>query len=413
MVITEHEYLYCGTTDNLLNRTLSEKHFGMLESFILSNTNNDTYQIMKLSQKANRKIIKVQEYVGLIQLKDGFQIEILPKIHTNNNDISTTKRIFLEMLQSVFKLNLKKFSIANVGVVKNTIFEVFIETFISEVENILKFGLYSNYEEISANENFLSGKLLISKNLCENYIHKEKFFIQYDVFSENCSENRLIKSTLLLLKDISNGINRSSIVKLLNHFHSIKPSRNYSMDFSNCTRNRNNYLYENALNFAKVFLSHRGFSTFSGNTVSYALLFSMNDIFEKYVANLIKKSYLQYDVTIQDTSKYLFEGFTKRFNLRPDIVIRENSKVKYILDTKWKLLSKHDVDIQDMYQMYTYSKRFNCTEVILLYPKTEGISIEETSYHTDDGTSISIEFIDLNEVVLEKKPIILKAKGTS
>lgn len=397
LTVMEYETIYCGNQDSIEERTISQEHFSSLENLILSN-DDDTPQIMKISQVNHRKVIKVQQYVGLIQLKDGFQIEILPKICTSGN-IQDVKKIFLEMLKSVLNISYKRANVSSLDVANITIFDVFIRMFIDEVKNIIDYGISYNYQDIYSNERFFNGKLLLEKHLLENCIHKERFFIQHDTFTPNCSENKLIKSTLILLYGITkDSNNKKDIYQILQYFDTVEPSKNYDLDFSKC---RNNHTYDIALNIAKVFLKNKSFTNYHGDSITYALLFPMSSIFEKYVSKIVLKMYPQYDITVQDTSKYLFEN-TKRFNLRPDIVLREHSNVRYIIDTKWKILdhnkSTYGIDIQDMYQMYAYSKAFKCNDIILLYPKPSH-SIEETSYYTSDGVSISIRFIDLHEIV--------------
>lgn len=65
-----------------------------------------------------------------------------------------------------------------------------------------------------------------------NSIHKERFFIEYDEFNANRAENKLLKSTLLLLarKSVS-AANQADIRNLLVLFSEISPSKDYEKDF--------------------------------------------------------------------------------------------------------------------------------------------------------------------------------------
>jgi 5-methylcytosine-specific restriction enzyme subunit McrC len=186
----------------------------------------------------------------------------------------------------------------------------------------------------------------------------------------------------------------------------VELSKNYALDFANCTENRNNRIYQNALSIAKVFLKRETFTNYSGDGIAYALLFPMETIFEKYVANLVKTSYPQYNVTPQDTSTHLLGS---DFLLKPDIVIRDNLSVRCIIDTKWKVLDNtrphYGIDIKDMYQVYAYAKRFNCNDVVLLYPKPNA-TIEDIIY-TGDGVNISIRCLDLYDVTINNRSLNL------
>lgn len=48
-------------------------------------------------------MVSIKNYVGLIQMKNGFQIQVLPKISFGEEDEGNvqTKRVFLRMLRSM------------------------------------------------------------------------------------------------------------------------------------------------------------------------------------------------------------------------------------------------------------------------------------------------------------------------
>ena len=69
---------------------LPEGTFDALEDFVLSNNNRDTdaLDIMGISvKKGIGKIITAKNYVGVITMKDGTTIEILPKIYSQEQTI--------------------------------------------------------------------------------------------------------------------------------------------------------------------------------------------------------------------------------------------------------------------------------------------------------------------------------------
>ena len=72
------------------------------------------------------------------------------------------------------------------------------------------------------------------------------------------------------------------------------------------------------------------------------------------------------------------------FYMEPDISLmtpggRGVENVKFILDTKWKRIdetadgskSKHPISQADVYQLYSYGKRYGCNTVALIYPRTQ------------------------------------------
>ena len=116
-------------------------------------------------------------------------------------------------------------------------------------------------------------------------------------------------------------------------------SVNYTKDFSQVTIDRNTKDYEMLMQWSKVFLLNKSFTTFSGKSTSRALLFPMESVYESYVAQQMKKVFgpAGWEVSSQDKGYYLFTEPRKQFALRPDIVCQRDGRT-VIMDTKWKSL---------------------------------------------------------------------------
>jgi 5-methylcytosine-specific restriction enzyme subunit McrC len=199
--IREYESFVRGDSPFSNLRFLPEKTFDSLEAFILENSTSGTKgasDFFTLGVKRGiGKTITACNYVGLIAMKDGTIIEILPKIYSKNElSLDDTKKILLTMLKSLKDITFKDFEMTRLKVEKTTLFEIFISMFVQEVIALTKQGLRSSYQTIESNEQFIKGKIQHARNLKENLIHKERFSLQFDEFNMNRSENRLIKSTL-------------------------------------------------------------------------------------------------------------------------------------------------------------------------------------------------------------------------
>ncbi len=416
---------------------LDKESFDLLVQFIEENHASDDnadamdfFTICRSKDRSVGQIIKVKNYVGLIQLKNGYQIEILPKIDLSNgkntrekDNIEETKKIFLRMLLSLKDFSGKISNHANLNACKMNIYEIFINMYLEQTKALVKQGLKSSYTEQEDNLKFFKGKLNINEHIKYNFAHKERFYVSYDEFMPNRAENKLIKATLLKLKKItSSAQNSKEIYQLLGYFDNIDVSTNFDNDFSKTSIDRSTKLYEPLMRWSKVFLYNKSFTNFSGSTVSYSLLFPMEKIFESYVAQQIKQilSPRGWDISIQDKEYHLFYKHVKDskqstsgypvFSLRPDIVIRSNNNesnntITVVLDTKWKRLNKnnsnYNISQGDMYQMYAYSKKCNCSYVWLLYPKTEDMNMEvmdvffKSKDGSKDGTILQVFFVDL------------------
>ena len=383
--------------------------FDILEEFILSNKNRDVeaLEFMNISvRKGIGKVITAKNYVGIIEIKDGINIEILPKIYSQEYVTEAkVKKLVMDMLKTLRKSPYKSLQVANVSVDKMNIFEIFIRMFINEVLLIVKKGLKSNYETIESNERVFKGKMKFAQQIKYNYAHKEQSYVEYDEFNTNCPENKLLKSTLLYLYKNTHSLkNKNDIKMLLNSFLEVEKSINYEDDFNRIiAADRNKKDYTTALLWSKIFLMGKSFTSFSGSKIAFVLLFPMENLFESYVAEVLRRNLNKsaYNISIQDKTHHLFDEPNKKFLLKPDIVVKnkkDNNIV--ILDTKWKLLSgqksNYSISQSDMYQMYAYSKKYGAENVILLYPNTEKIIVNKPiEFKSKDGISVKVRFIDL------------------
>ena len=190
----------------------------------------------------------------------------------------------------------------------------------------------------------------------------------------------------------------------------VRPSMNYQKDFSKVVIDRNTKDYEMLIRWSRVFLLNKSFTTFSGGHNARALLFPMEQVFEAYVAQQLKKVLLDldWDVSIQDKGYYLFDS-PRQFALRPDIVITRENGTRIILDTKWKRLVdvpriNYGISQTDMYQMYAYAKKYETLdygtpEVWLLYPDNQEMRHHsDISFESDDGVKAQLFFVDVADI---------------
>ena len=399
---------------------IPQKTFDELKKFILLNRDNsdDGLELMGISYKKGvGEVITAKNYVGMISMKDGTTVEILPKICSkiDDKDGSEAKKLIVKMLKTLRKSPFKNIQTSTVNIAKMDIFEIFIRMFVEEIFTIVKHGLKCTYDTVEENSNRFKGKMLFSKQIKFNFAHKERSYVEYDEFNTNRSENRLIKSTLsLLYRQTKSSKNKTDIKTLLNAFSEVPESVNYDTDFSKCISDRNTKDYSRAMIWCRIFLKGKSFTSFAGSDVAYALLFPMETLFESYIACLIKKEINsdEYTVSAQDKTYHLFEK-PEIFSLRPDIVItRKSDNTVFVMDTKWKLLNDvpptYGISQSDMYQMYAYQKKYNAENVTLIYPSTDAVpDSQEISFDSGDGVKVNVKFVDLFDVKTSIKNLLL------
>ena len=405
-ILKEFEYLQYkdNTKDNFIKKDI----FDSLEKFVLEN--EKTAQYLKITTKNGfGKVLQAQNYVGVIQTKDGTTIEILPKI--KNATTEKSKDILIKMLKTLKNSPFKNLSVANLKSSKIPLFEIFISMFLEELTVLVRNGIKSDYISKEENLKFLKGKLKISEQIKYNTIHKERFFVQYEEFISNRVENRLIKTTLQFLYNKSKiNKNQQRIREFLFVFDEIEISHNIKTDFSKIKLNRQMKDYQQVLLWCKTFLFENSFSPYKGNDIAFALLFDMNLLFESFVYSYLKKSSNFQDIKSQDRTHHLaYENGIGRFRLKPDIVINGG---KIIADTKWKILSEdkayNGVLQDDMYQLYAYGTKYdNCEKIYLIYPFDELIIKNSYNYFKNKELKLDILFFDVYKKEFKGKNIEL------
>jgi 5-methylcytosine-specific restriction enzyme subunit McrC len=388
------------------NLVVSKKVFDEIKQFILKNTEQALF-LKPLYKNGLGEILQAQNYVGVIQTKDGTTIEILPKIQ--NVDENKSKDILINMLKTLKKSPFKNFNTANLKASKMPLLEIFISMFLEELSKLIQKGIKSDYVQKEENLKFLKGKLKISEQIKHNTIHKERFFVQYEEFSSDRVENRLIKTTLeYLYKKSKSNKNQQRIREFLFVFDEIKVSHNIKTDFEKIKLNRQMKDYEQVLLWSKTFLLENSFSPYKGNDIAFALLFDMNLLFESYVYDYLRKNGKFENIKNQDKKHHLaYENQNGKFALKPDIVIDEG---KIIVDTKWKILSleksNQGISQSDMYQLYAYGTKYeNCEKLYLIYPKDEVEKGNLYHYYEDKKLPLKILFFDLENLQNNEKLI--------
>jgi 5-methylcytosine-specific restriction enzyme subunit McrC len=92
-------------------------------------------------------------------------------------------------------------------------------------------------------------------------------------------------------------------------------------------------------------------------------MFDMNRLWEEYVLQILRKG---------NDGSWQIKGqesqlFWRRKTIRPDIVL-EKEGVKYVIDTKWKVIDSNRPSDADLKQMYVYNHHWNAQQSMLLYP---------------------------------------------
>ncbi|WP_445767606.1 McrC family protein [Rheinheimera sp.] len=357
--------------------------------------------------------IRATSYVGIVQVSESTQIEILPKLDLGEND-DNARDILLKMLAAVYQLQLDPLALpAVLEHEKVTLLECLVSPFLTEVEKLLRIGLRAQYLRVQENEPFLRGKLLIADNMRLNNINHARFYCEYDIFSQNRPENRLLHSTLEMLHRYCRlASNKQRCYRLLQEFAHIPRSQDARTDLDAWDNSHDNRHYKTLFGWCHMLLGLNP-SLKTGKTLHFSLLFPMEKLFECYVTHILQKKlagnkqhWQLYDQDKHRFGKWLANDTSTEkddaFALIPDMLIKTQAQTQLLLDAKWKKVqtsqSGYNISQADLYQMFTYVHYFQPQSrlAFLIYPKTgnfkAAIGLELTNKRHDTYTVYAVPF---------------------
>ncbi len=327
------------------------------------------------------KGLKAGQIVGILAIPN-LTLEILPKIDDDKNN---TRMALVRMLNVVYDLRISDGEITALSKQQFDLLEILIRLFSIRLLTAVRRGLPRRYINHEEDLRLLRGKLDVTRQVTYLAARSDLIACRYDELSPDTPLNRVLKATVLKLSDISRS---TANVRLLNelkiHFDCVSNVQNPLNELVRLDRTNNTY--HNLYRWACLFLKGDYQTTTSGQISGFSLLFAMNDLFEKFIGNILKRTLEnppESRVLLQNKahSVLLNENGQKIFNLIPDVVIRSNNKECIVLDTKWKHLNPKDdiklgVEQSDIYQMMAYAHAYEPKRLILLYPWNKNIASE-------------------------------------
>ncbi|MGV2875884.1 hypothetical protein ROU88_08305 [Macrococcus capreoli] len=402
--VKEFQRIYAGSVINRVK--ITHEDIKQLNNMMLIESSAMIENVIKPINNG----VQFKNYVGVIQISSGLEIEILPKIYGEKNG-NHSKHLVLEMIQNTLNVKPKLFGNANLDQDNQSLLEIFIGMFVDEVKMICQKGLVSEYETMVENHRFLKGKLLFHQQLKYNNVNQSKFYSEYDAFSNDHKINRLIKAALIFLSRqfISSRLLRE-IHNVLPYFEGVN-HMNISKIEKEITLNRRFHYYDKAIRWAMLIIQNQSLNNYSGNHAAISILFPMEKLYEEYIANKLKQTKSLFTLIDTQHSQYsLFNIKNNRkvnvYRIKPDIVnTYTNSDEVIIIDTKWKILDRIGPSQSDLYQMFAYYTRYrhfgmNVKKVVLLYPYSEQYSPSTfKSLNTNMGLESVIEvmYVDFTD----------------
>jgi 5-methylcytosine-specific restriction enzyme subunit McrC len=321
--------------------------------------------------------MKARQYCGILNL-EGKDYYILPKIA---NQQEHNLDIFIYMLMYTYDINLSNEQLASShNETHETIFEAFIQLFAKNILKEFTKGIYKEYITYQDNLTTLRGKYLVNENLKYNFT-KAKVYCEYDEFSEDNELNQFfLYAVKTLLQYVKNKKSLKQCELVLDEVtYKQKDIKQIKINF-----NRINARFKQHFEFAMLLLN-KSIPLFEKDKKSFAFLFDMNELFEKFVGRIYQE--------VDTSTKLQYTKYFGNLLLKPDIYTSN-----LIIDTKYKIVkNKDDLSTSDKYQMFVYGTNFGVRDAMLLYPKHIEKINEDLELGKDDKMiGLKMRSIDLD-----------------
>lgn len=404
VIINEYAYLSRNT------KGITDAEFKQLRDFAIANQYDKQGKHRPILQLRN-DTLRARNYVGIITTKKGTVLEILPKIDLSSaDDNKKTKKIFLTMLRTWRGLSEAQFNInSNISALHRfNMLEVFVRLFLENLVVLIQRGMARHYVPVEDNLSCLKGRILFPQHIRANSTNHARFYVRYDEFSANRPANRLIHSTIHKLIPLARQPENQQLLHQLGIcFSDIPLSEQWYRDWDRHSVDRSMQHYHAVMQWVGLFLFGSGLTTFAGEHLNQSLLFPMEEIFEDFVTYHFRRNQHEFGVKAQGPQEplALLEGKNEAFYMKPDISLTSNenpNKVIHILDTKWKRIEAQDNDPKrginqaDMYQLYSYGKKYGCKRIALIYPRTNEFKAH-FHYHLDENLNLLCFPFDLTK----------------
>jgi 5-methylcytosine-specific restriction enzyme subunit McrC len=319
--------------------------------------------------------VRFHSYVGVIQTGD-LTIEILPKVDdiddASSSYLSKWRNILLQMLKESGTLRMDSLSNAMLREKENSILDVYLDLFLTEVEALLHRGLVKRYRHTEGQQTALRGSIQFGKHIALNLVHQERFYTRHQTYDHLHLHNQLVRQALLLLPRLTSSATlRGRTARALLQWAETPSTKVTSATFARLTYNRKTEAYRPALSIARLLLLNHRPDLQGGSEDLIALLFNMNRLWEQYLLRTLQRLYTPHGWVVRKPGYKLFWSADNgsASEMQPDILITVPGKGNIVLDAKWKRPQGRPAEA-DLRQLYAYAHHYDAQHTLLLYPFT-------------------------------------------
>lgn len=360
-----------------------------------------------LVELEDRKWLRLDNYVGVIETPCGTRIEILPKHVEEGERLETARSLLVKMIGATLDLPVREVGVSSLQKFDAPLNEWVMRQFLVSLDRLVKRGIRCEYQLVEEEQRFLRGQLSRARQMRQRLDRQHFFHIRHDVFSANRSENRLLKRAVeQVCRATQSPSNWRLSHELRECLTEVDASRDVAADFERWQDDRLMAHYKEIRPWCELVLGKEMPTSVVGTWEGVSLLFPMEKLFERYVARCLGRALRPHArLRTQPKQHFLCEHDDRRlFCLQPDIVV-DCGTARWVLDTKWKLVDSansqdnYNLKQADFYQLLAYGKTYlrEVTQgsLVLVYPQRQAFKAALRKFTLADKRDLWVLPFDL------------------
>jgi 5-methylcytosine-specific restriction enzyme subunit McrC len=333
--------------------------------------------------------VRAGQLVGVLAA-EGCSLEILPKIDpADPEEDGTIRRRLVRMIALSLGLDIGAGDAAAMGRQDASLLDILIRLFADRLLAETRRGLPRAYIEHEDDLPALRGRLDVIRQFTVHAVRPDRLACRFDTLSSDIPLLQAMKACVVFLgKHARAPETRRRLDELRFVLAEVADVRPCDIPWTRITIDRTRRRWGALLELARLFFGRQWQATHhdAARSAGLSLLFPMNDLFERYVAALLRRALTGTGLTVDAQGGRRFcltddaPSGRQLFQTRPDLIIRNAAgQPVMVIDTKWKRLHRNVDDAKpgvsqgDVYQLMAYGRLYECHELVLLYPHHAGL----------------------------------------
>jgi 5-methylcytosine-specific restriction enzyme subunit McrC len=359
-----------------------------------------------LIQVHDRRWLRLDNYVGVLESPCGTRIEILPKHVRGETDVAAARKVLVRMLRHGLRLPVRDTGPTALQTFDAPVSEWIIRQFLLELDALVRRGLRFDYRLVEEEVRYMRGRLHVARQIRQPVGRQHLFQVEHHVFDANRAENRLVASALLKVAGMTRDPANWRLAHELEHqLTEIERSQDIAGDFRRWSGDRLMSHYGAIRPWCELILGDRNPMSSLGEWTGRSLLFPMEKVFECFVEACLRCCLpAAAKLRTQAKGQHLcHQGGRPMFQLRPDFIVEYEGR-KWVVDAKWKLLDETDaannygLSQSDFYQLFAYGQRYlsGAGQLVLVFPASDGFKSPLATFDMRDGLRLDALPLDLD-----------------